>query len=251
MNLLVEKDYLNKIIQSDALDLVKQLPDNCVDMIITSPPYNYDMPYDIYEDVLSFDKYWEYLRSVFDESKRVLKPNGRVAINIQADFWKHIPLHHHMRETMCGLCYDWWCEIIWNKGRYNTRHSQFGSWLLPSAPCIKISWEYIELFHLGDRNREIRREDADITKEEFITYTNAMWNIPPENQSKKYGHPAMFPKELPYRLIKLLTYKNDVILDMFCGAGTTCYVAKKLGRNYIGSDISKQYCEITRERCQD
>lgn len=242
---------LNKIYCEDAIKFTESLPDDCVDLIITSPPYNYDIEYNGYKDNKTLDDYLCFLYDLFNQCKRVLKKTGRVAINIQADFAKQIPLHHLITNSMCENDYKWWCEIIWNKKRYNTRHSQFGSWLLPSAPCIKISWEYVEIFYLNELKREIRRQDADITKEEFLIYLNGMWDIPPENRTKKFRHPAMFPEELPYRLIKLLTYKNDVIYDPFCGAGTTCVVAKKLGRRFLGCDTSEDYCKISRERlCQ-
>jgi DNA modification methylase len=98
------------------------------------------------------------------------------------------------------------------------------------------------LKHIGDR------DNIDITKEEFIEYVNGHWSFAPETRMKKFNHPAMFPEELVKRCLKLFSYKNDVVLDPFNGAGTTTLVAHELERQYIGIDISEEYCKIAEER---
>jgi DNA modification methylase len=113
---------------------------------------------------------------------------------------------------------------------------------------LSYPFEFIEVFsketlkHIGDK------ENIDITKEEFIEYVNGHWSIAPETRMKKFNHPAMFPEELVKRCIKLFSYKNDLVLDPFNGAGTTTFVANLLERRYIGIDISETYCEIAKER---
>jgi DNA modification methylase len=98
------------------------------------------------------------------------------------------------------------------------------------------------LKHPGDK------ENIDITKDEFIKYVNGHWSIAPETKMKEYGHPAMFPEELVERCLKLFSYKDDVVLDPFNGSGTTTFVSNKLGRKYIGIDMSETYCAIAEKR---
>ncbi len=90
--------------------------------------------------------------------------------------------------------------------------------------------------------------ETDLTKEEFIKWAFALWEFPSETRMKEFGHPAMFPEELPKRCIKMNTYVGDIVLDPFAGAGTTCLVAEKLNRKWIGIEISPNYCEITKKR---
>ena len=95
------------------------------------------------------------------------------------------------------------------------------------------------------------KENIDITKEEFKKWVNAEWSIAPERNMKKYDHPAMFPEELVRRAIKLFSYKNDIVLDPFNGAGTTTFVAKQQERRFIGIDISEQYCNTAKNRLEE
>ena len=94
------------------------------------------------------------------------------------------------------------------------------------------------------------KEDIDIVGDEFKSWTTAKWSIAPERNMKKYDHPAMFPEELVERILKLFTYKNDIVYDPFSGAGTTCTVCERLDRKYIGTDISEQYCKTAIERIE-
>lgn len=93
-----------------------------------------------------------------------------------------------------------------------------------------------------------KREDADITAEEFKNWTSACWTIPPEHRMKRFGHPAVFPEKLVERLLKLFSYRGDVILDPFNGVGTTTLVARQFGRVYLGIDLSEKYCQTALQR---
>ncbi|MEF3254544.1 MAG: site-specific DNA-methyltransferase, partial [Deferribacterales bacterium] len=116
---------------------------------------------------------------------------------------------------------------------------------------LKYTWEFLEVFSKGTLKHDGKEEDADITADELKHWVYATWDIAPESNMKKYGHPAMFPEELAERVIKLFSFKGDVVLDPFSGVGTTCVVAKKLGRKYIGIDISEEYCKNAEERLKD
>ena len=136
-------------------------------------------------------------------------------------------------------------EIIWYK-QTMLKRTAWGSFKSPSNPHIVPSWEYVLIFSKGKDRLDGQYKNADITKEEFMKFSDGMWYIPPETQRR--GHPAPFPEELIYRLIKFYSYKGNNILDMFGGTGTVAAIATKTGRRFIHIDISPQYCKIAQER---
>jgi DNA modification methylase len=239
---------LNNIYNLDCLVGLKQIPDNYIDIIVTSPPYNFDMEYDTYNDKKSWQDFFDWLNEVWKECFRVLKPSGRLCINIQPLFSDYIPSHHIISNQLLNLGFLWKGEILWEKNNYNCKYTAWGSWQSPSSPYLKYTWEFVEIFCKGDLKKKGDKENIDITGDEFKEWVYAKWSIAPERKMKEYGHPAMFPEKLVERLLKLFSYKNDIVLDPFNGAGTTTYVAKRLDRRYIGLDISKTYCDKAIER---
>lgn len=238
---------MNKIICSDALTALKQIESGTVDLVLTSPPYNFDINYDEHDDKSDSVDYLATLVSIFDECIRVLKSGGRLIINIQPNYKEYYPSHHSVTSAMIERGLIWRGEIVWLKNNLK-KLTAWGSWMSPSCPYLSYPFEFIEVFskdtlkHIGDK------KNIDLTKEEFIEYVNGHWTIAPETRMKKFNHPAMFPEELAKRCIKLFSYKNDLVLDPFNGAGTTTYVANLLGRRYVGIDISESYCKIAEER---
>jgi DNA modification methylase len=134
------------------------------------------------------------------------------------------------------------------KKNYNAKYTAWGSYMSPSSPYLKYTWEFIEVFFKGDLKKEGKKENIDIEADEFKKWTIGKWSIAPERNMKEYNHPAMFPEELVKRAIKLFTYKGDVVLDPFNGVGTTTFVAKSLERHYLGIDISEEYCKSSEKR---
>lgn len=238
---------MNQIICSDALTALQSIESSSVDLVLTSPPYNFDMNYDEHNDKSDSVDYLTTLVTIFDECIRVLKSGGRLIINIQPNYKEYYPTHHAITSTMTERGLIWRGEIVWLKNNLK-KLTAWGSWKSPSCPYLSYPFEFIEVFsketlkHIGDK------ENVDITKDEFIEYVNGHWSIAPETRMKKFNHPAMFPEELAKRCIKLFSYKNDLVLDPFNGVGTTTYVANLLGRRYIGIDISETYCQIAKER---
>jgi len=238
---------MNEIICSDSLVALREMADESVDIVLTSPPYNYGMEYDTHDDNGDSGEYLEQILTVFVECKRVLKSGGRLIINIQPNYKQYFPTHHKITQRMIDEGMIWRGEIIWLKNNLR-KLTAWGSWKSPSCPYLSYPFEFIEVFskdslkHVGDKN------DIDITKDEFIKYVNGHWSMAPETKMKEYGHPAMFPEELVERCLKLFSYKGDVVLDPFNGAGTTTLVAHKLERNYIGIDMSETYCSVARDR---
>ena len=240
--------YKNAILCEDSLTLLKRLPDNCIDLIFTSPPYNFGLEYKSTQDAQDWNGYFEKLFKIFDEGIRVLKYGGRFIVNIQPLFSDYIPSHHIVSNYFLSKNMLWKGEILWEKNNYNCKYTSWGSWKSPSSPYLKYTWEFLEVFAKDSLKKPGSSENADISGDEFKKWVVAKWSIAPERKMKQFGHPAMFPEELAERAIKLFSFKGDIVLDPFNGVGTTTAVAKRLGREYIGIDISKDYCNKANKR---
>lgn len=240
--------YEDSIVCGDSLEVLQSLPDNCIDMAITSPPYNFGLDYEGYEDTVQWERYFEQLIAIFAETARVLKYGGRLAVNVQPLFSDYKPTHHLISTALMDLGLLWKGEILWEKNNYNCKYTAWGSWKSPSSPYLKYTWEFVEVFCKGAYKHAGRSDDADISADEFKKWVYAKWSIAPERSMKEYGHPAMFPEQLVGRLLKLFSFRGDVVLDMFNGAGTTTAVAQRLGRRYLGIDVSQEYCDTAIQR---
>ena len=244
----VPKEYENRIINADAEPVLKQLPDNCIDLVITSPPYNFGLGYDTSSDGVNWELYFDKLFAVVDECIRVVKYGGRIIINIQPLFSDYIPSHHIISHHFMQKKMIWKGEILWEKNNYNCKYCAWGSWKSPSSPYLKYTWEFLEIFAKGDIKKSGRPENIDIREDEFKRWVVAKWSVAPERNMQHYDHPAMFPEELVTRALKLFSFEGDVVLDPFNGAGTTCVAAKKTNRKFLGIDISKKYCDMAKKR---
>ncbi len=244
----VPDSFVNRIICGDSESTLKSLPDNCVDLVFTSPPYNFGLEYDRQQDEHFWEHYFEKLFRVFGECIRVLKFGGRIIVNIQPLFSDYIPTHHMISRFFLDEKLIWKGEILWEKNNYNCKYTAWGSWKSPASPYLKYTWEFLEIFCKGDLKKSGDRENIDITDEEFKSWVVAKWSIAPERKMKKMGHPAMFPEELVRRVLKLFSYQGDIILDPFNGVGTTTAVAQKMERRFLGIDISDEYCQKAEDR---
>ena len=247
----LSKEFENKIICDDSLEVLKKMPDNCIDMVFTSPPYNFGLDYANQDDDCKWERYFEKLFLIFDQAIRVLKYGGRIIVNVQPLFSDYIPSHHIISKYFMDRKMIWKGEILWEKNNYNCKYTAWGSWKSPSSPYLKYTWEFLEIFSKGDLKHKGEKNNIDITKEEFKKYVIAKWSIAPERSMKQYEHPAMFPEKLVEQALKLFSFQNDIILDPFNGVGTTTAVAKKLNRKYIGIDISDKYCKTANKRLHE
>lgn len=243
-------EFVNKIICGDSAEVLARLPDNCVDLIFTSPPYNFGLDYAEGQDDQRWDDYFHRLFQVLDQCIRVLKWGGRIAVNIQPLFSDYIPSHHIISNYFMDRRLIWKGEILWEKNNYNCKYTAWGSWKSPSSPYLKYTWEFIEVFCKGDLKAHGERSRADISAEEFKKWVNAKWSIAPERNMNAFGHPAMFPEELANRVLKLFSFAEDLVLDPFAGVGTVPAVARKTGRRYVGIDISPEYCDTAKRRLE-
>ena len=245
------EQFKNQIICDDSQNVLQKLPNNCVDLVFTSPPYNFGLDYEDSNDDHNWDAYFKKLFRILDECIRVLKYGGRLIINVQPLFSDYIPSHHLISNYCIKKKLIWKGEVLWEKNNYNCKYTAWGSWKSPSNPYLKYTWEFIEIFCKGEMKKTGEKENIDISADEFKEWVVAKWSVAPERKMKKYDHPAMFPEKLVERVLKLFSYKNDIIIDPFNGAGTTTAIAKKLSRNYIGIDTSEQYCSTATERLKN
>jgi site-specific DNA-methyltransferase (adenine-specific) len=235
--------WADKIYHQSA-EQMSEIPDNGVGLAFTSPPYNVGKDY---EGDLSLADYFALVEQVGKEVYRVLRPGGRYVINIANLGRKpYIPLHSFFYEIHLRLGFLSMGEIIWQKAKGANSSCAWGSWMSAKAPRLRDVHEYLLVFAKGDFSRPDKGE-SDISREEFMDATLSLWQIPPVS-AKKIGHPAPFPLELAERVIKLYSYRGDVILDPFCGSGTTCLAAAQNGRHYLGFDISAEYCALAKKR---
>ena len=138
----VPKDYENKIICGDSEEVLKKLPDNCIDLVFTSPPYNFGLDYENHDDGVHWNKYIEKLFDVFRECIRVVKYGGRIIINVQPLYSDYIPIHHMITNYFIQNKMIWRNEILWEKNNYNCKYTAWGSWKSPSKPYMKYTWEF-------------------------------------------------------------------------------------------------------------
>jgi len=241
-----ERFGFNQFICDDVLDAMKKIPDNSIHLAITSPPYNVGKDYDNHNDKMSYRDYLNWLYEVWKETKRVLAPGGRFALNIAPTGIKDFtPLHHDFTNQFRKLGMKFRTEIVWYK-QTMLKRTAWGSFKSPANPHIVPSWEYVLIFSKGQNRLDGNNGMADITKEEFMKFSDGFWQIQPE--TKRKGHPAPFPEELIYRLMKFYSYKGNNVLDMFGGTGTVAAVAAKTKRNFLHIDISPQYCKVAKDR---
>lgn len=238
-------EYENTVILSSAENM-KEISDNTLHLMVTSPPYNVTKEYD--KD-LSLKEYLQLLRNVFSETYRVLVYGGRACINVANLGRKpYIPLSDYISQMMIDIGYLMRGEIIWYKGAGAGVSMAWGSWQSAANPVLRDTHEYILVFSKGSFSHKKPEDKEDtITRDQFMEWTKSVWIMNPES-AKKVGHPAPFPVELPYRLIQLYTYKGDIVLDPFMGSGSTAIAALKSDRKYVGYDIDPEFVKLTEER---
>lgn len=251
----------HKIIFGDSRSL-NQIKDKSVQLIITSPPYWQLKDYGT-EDQIGFnDSYEEYINNlnlVWKECNRVLADGCRLCINIGDQFarsvyygrYKVIPIRTEIIRFCESLGMDYMGAIIWQKT--TTMNTSGGGAIMGSFPyprngILKMDYEFILLFKkLGNAPKPTPQQKAasEITKEEWSQYFSSHWNF---NGVKQMGHIAMFPEELPKRLIKMFSFVGETVFDPFAGSGTTSLAAKHLGRNSIGYEINKEFAPIIKDK---
>jgi DNA modification methylase len=235
---VLDKVYVQS---SESMD---QLPNDCVALMVTSPPYNVGKDYD---DDLALGDYLDLLRRVFTETYRVVEPGGRVAVNVANLGRKpYLPLNHLVGVLLTEVGFLLRGEIIWRKAKAAGGSTAWGSWQSAKNPTLRDVHEYVLVGSKSSFRRERAGEDT-ISKDDFLEATMSVWDILPES-ARRVGHPAPFPTELPRRLIELYTFDGDLVLDPFLGSGSTAIAAVQSGRHYIGYETDTAYAALAEKR---
>ncbi len=238
------------------------LSDRSVHLVITSPPYWQLKDYGSENQIgfhESYESYINNLNLVWKESERVLHPGCRLCVNIGDQFarsvyygrYKVIPIRTEIIRFCETIGFDYMGAVIWQKvTTTNTTGgaSIMGSYPYPRNGILKLDYEFILIFKKqGDapKPEKEQKERSAMTREEWNTYFSGHWNFA---GAKQDGHIAMFPEELPRRLIKMFAFSGDTVLDPFMGSGTTNLAARNLGRNSVGYEINAEFIEIAKNK---
>ncbi|GER92540.1 DNA methyltransferase [hot springs metagenome] len=231
-------------------DIIKtnSIKQDSVDLIVTSPPYNVEIKYNSHDDTMSYEDYLLFTRQWLSRCYKFLKDDGRFCLNIPLDKNKG------GQQSVCAdittiakqVGFKYHSTIIWNEQNIS-RRTAWGSWLSATAPYVIAPVEVIVVLYKKEWKKKSGSKKSDITKKEFMDWTNGVWNFSGESK-KRVGHPAPFPVELPRRCIKLFSFVGDTVLDPFLGSGSTLIACLQTGRKGIGIDIDKKYCELAKKR---
>ncbi len=241
------------------------LPDHCVALVVTSPPYfsgkDYEQALGVGHVPGSYVEFLALLRDTFAECARVLEPGGRIAVNV-ANLGRK-PYRSLSADVTTILQDDLGLllrgEIVWVKAAGASGNCAWGSYASAANPVLRDTSERIVVASKGRFDRALSRRqraarglphDDTITAEAFMESTLDVWRFGPES-ARRVGHPAPFPLELPTRLIELYTYRGDVVLDPFLGSGTTAVAALRTGRRYVGYEIDPAYLRMAARRLEE
>ena len=245
---------LNKIYNQNCIEGMREhIPDNSIDLVVTSPPYNVGINYDSWNDNLPWDIYVQFMQEWLSQVYRVLKPDGRIALNVP---WEISKTEHNPRKF---FAVEYWkvMEDVGFKfaGSIDLEEIQpervkltaWGSWLSPSAPYL---YNPKEMLILAYKNHW-KKDNTGISyfneynKREFQDLVYACWKYHPEMNGLTE---ANFSYDIPMNALKILSFENDIVLDPFMGSGTTAESCIRLKRNYIGFEISANYCNTMKCR---
>ena len=265
----------NKIINGDCVKVMASLPESCVDLIVTSPPYNVGIEYDKHQDRQSMEDYWQFTKDWLSESFRILKDDGRIAVNIPYEVnvqerGGRILFMSEFYMIMKNLGFKFYGLVDLNEqSPHRSKTTAWGSWMSPSAPYIYNPKECVILAYKKNHIKKIKGEPEwvgeiiDVEQEDGTTKKKTVYQ---EEHKKEfmdlvYGQwdyfadtkqmtKATFSMDIPTKAIKILTYRNDVVLDPFTGSGTSLCAAEISGRRWIGIELSENYCKIAKDRVQ-
>ena len=264
-----------KIINGDCIEVMKTLPEGSVDLVVTSPPYNCGIKYDVHVDTLDMEDYWNWTKDWLTESYRILKDDGRVSINIPyevnvQDRGGRVFFVSEFYQVMKQVGFKFFGIVdLEEQSPHRSKTTAWGSWMSCSSPYIYNPKECVILAYKKQHIKkvkgepqwkgtptEIEQEDGTIKKKvvyeekdkkEFMELVFGQWNYFADTKSLTK---ATFSLDIPSKAIKILSYKNDVVLDPFAGSGTSMVAAEILDRRWLGVELSENYCDVARKRVQ-
>jgi len=269
------ENFVNKIINGDCIEVMKTMPESTVDLIVTSPPYGVGIEYDTHNDDVDFEEYKVFSKEWLTEAYRVLKDDGRIALNIpyeinRQDKGGRIFMVAELWSIMQKIGYKFYGLVDLNENSpHRSKTTAWGSWMSPSAPYIYNPKECVILAYKKNHIKKVKgepqwksdivdlqQEDGtvkkktvyqDEDKKEFMELVYGQWDYFADT---KQMTKATFSMDIPMKAIKILTYKNDLVLDPFCGSGTSVAAAEILHRRWVGIELSPNYTEVARQRVQ-
>jgi site-specific DNA-methyltransferase (adenine-specific) len=268
---MVQKSSRKFFLDADGLRILHDnfistpaIPEQSIDLTVTSPPYSVDVKYGRYDDGIPYPKYLEFTRKWLEKCYGLTKMDGRLCLNIPLDKNKggQQSVYADVETIARKVGWHYHTTIIWNEQNIS-RRTAWGSWLSASAPFVISPVEVILVMYKGTWKKTSGSRRSDISREDFMNWTNGFWDYDRRNEvesetnpvwsfngesRKRLGHPAPFPVELPKRCIKLFSFVGDTILDPFLGSGSTLVAAGETNRQGVGVEIDEEYCRIARAR---
>jgi site-specific DNA-methyltransferase (adenine-specific) len=265
------ENYINKVINGDTIDVMKEMPEGWVDLVVTSPPYNVGIQYDTHNDEIVMDEYWDWSEKWLTEAYRLLKDDGRMAINIPYEVnvqarGGRVFFASEIYQVMKKVGFKFYGIVdLEEDSPHRSKTTAWGSWMSPSAPYIYNPKECVILAYKKVHIKKIKGEPqwkgepylteegknkvaySEQDKKEFMELVFGQWNYFADTRSLTK---ATFSMDIPEKAIKILSYRNDIVLDPFNGSGTSCVAAVVHDRRWVGIELSENYCEIAKQRIQ-
>ena len=263
------ENYINKVITGDCIEVMKGMPEGWVDLIVTSPPYGVNIAYDVHDDDMEIGEYLEFTRKWLTEAYKVLKDDGRIALNIPYEINRQskggrIFFVSEVYQVMKEIGFKFFGVVdLEEDSPHRSKTTAWGSWMSPSSPYIYNPKECVILAYKKVHIKKVKGEPQwkgeptvteegknkmvykDEDKKEFMELVFGQWKYFADTRSLTK---ATFSMDIPNKAIKILSYKNDVILDPFNGSGTSCVAAEINDRRWVGIELSENYANIARER---
>jgi len=265
------ENYINRVINGDTIEVMSGMPEGWVDLMVTSPPYNVGIAYDVHNDEIVMDEYWEWSKKWLTEAYRLLKDDGRIAINIPyevnvQDRGGRVFFASELYQVMKKVGFKFYGIVdLEEDSPHRSKTTAWGSWMSPSAPYIYNPKECVILAYKKHHIKKVKGEPqwkgepyltedgknkvayAEQDKKEFMELVFGQWKYFADTRTLTK---ATFSMDIPEKAIKILSYKNDVVLDPFNGSGTSCVAAVVHDRRWVGIELSSNYCEIAKQRIQ-
>ena len=268
-------NYLNKITTGDCREVMREMPANSIDLMVTSPPYGVGIAYDSFDDDINFEAYKEFSREWLSEAFRVLKPDGRLALNIPYEINRQekggrIFMVAELWNILASIGYKFYGVVdLEESSPHRSKTTAWGSWMSPSSPyiynpkeCVLLCYKQLSkkqtkgtpqwkswVEQVEDKNNpelfvnKKMYEKSD--KDDFISLVYGQWNYFADTRQQTK---ATFSMDIPVRAMKILSYKEDIVMDPFMGSGTSAVAAEFVGRNWVGVELSENYTEVANKR---
>ena len=267
------ENYINKIHVGNCIEIMSEIPQNSVDLIVTSPPYGVGIDYDVHDDDVHFEEYMKFSKEWIEQAFRVLKDDGRIAINIPYEINRQskggrIFMVAELWKIMQEVGFNFFGVVdLEENSPHRSKTTAWGSWMSPSSPYIYNPKECIILAYKKFHIKKVKGEPqwvgvetmveneqgvskkkiiyTEEQKKEFMDLVFGQWEYFADTKSLTK---ATFSMDIPNKAIKILTYKNDIVLDPFCGSGTSLVSAVINERRWIGIELSEEYSKVASKR---